>query len=74
MIQSSRWIFVYLDKSYLLSSLWVFAYISNHDLFHFKKDNKELFDPKVPYLSVLGTLMDLGNFLKLNVLLFMNLL
>ena len=43
------------------------------DFFHPKKDNEELLDLEVPYLSVIGALMYLANYTQPNITFLINL-
>ena len=48
----------YIDKSHPMNSPTVFHSPKvNKDSFHPKEENEELFGPKVPYLSEIGTLV-----------------
>ena len=53
----------HMDKSHPLSSPMVVRSLEvTKDLFWHKEENEELFGPEVPYLSVIGVLMYLGNY------------
>ena len=51
-----------MDKLHPLNSLMIVFFIEvNKSMFHPKKENEEVFSPKVPYLNAIGTLINLAN-------------
>ena len=64
-----------MDKSHPLSSLMIVHSLEmKNDIFYPKEDNEELFGPEVPYYSVIGALMNFGNYIRPYIALFVNLL
>ena len=65
----------HMDKSHPLSSAMVVRLLEvTKDLFRSKEEKKELFGPKVPYLSAIGALMYLANYTRPDIALSVNLL
>ena len=64
-----------MDKSHLINFPMVVRSLEvNKDLFRPKKENEELFGPKVSYLSAIGALMYLTNCTRPDIAFFVNLL
>ena len=60
----------HMDKSHPLNSLMIVHSLEvKNDLFYPKKDNEELLDLEIPYLSVIGALMYLVNYTRLDIVL-----
>ena len=65
----------YMDKSYPLSSPMVVRSLEvTKNPFRSKEENEELLGPEVPYLSVIGALMYLGNYTRPDIAFSVNLL
>jgi hypothetical protein len=64
-----------MDKAHPLSTLMVVRSLDvKKNPFRPREDNKELLDPKVPYLNAIGTLMYLVNNMRPDITFFVNLL
>ena len=58
----------YMDKTYTLSTPTVARSLDpNKDPFRSWEEDEEIFGPEIPYLSVIGTLMYLTNYTKLDI-------
>ena len=64
-----------MDKSHPLNfSMVVMSLKVTKNLFRPKEENKELLGPEVPYLNVIGGLMYLANYIRLDIAFLVNLL
>lgn len=64
-----------MDKSHLLSTLMVVRSLEvDKDPFRPNEDNEDILGPEVPYLSVIGALLYLANYTKLDIVFAVNLL
>ena len=65
----------HIGKLHPLSSPMIVCSLEvKNDLFHFKEDNEKLLSLQVPYYSVIGALIYLTNYTRLDIAFFINLL